>query len=225
MLDVLLHRQILLNLLKDIYSDRHIAPQLGFKGGTCLYFFHGLDRFSTDLDFDFLGDQKQFPLDDIASILKKYIQLEDAWEKHFTFFYIGSYEKSHHRVKVEISKRESSDEYEIRDLYGISVKCMTQPYLFANKLCAIHGRKALANRDLYDAHFMFSKPFDIAHEVIQKTIGLDTHAYFKKLISYIPKHISKRGILDGLGEVLPPEKKQWVKEKLLKELLFYLKSY
>ena len=41
-------------ILKDIYADITINSLLGFKGGTCAYFFYNLPRFSVDLDFDLL---------------------------------------------------------------------------------------------------------------------------------------------------------------------------
>ena len=54
MIDINSHRPILLGILKDLYQDRTVASWLGFKGGTALYFFHGLNRFSVDLDFNLL---------------------------------------------------------------------------------------------------------------------------------------------------------------------------
>ena len=42
-------------ILKDIYSDIRIASLLGFKGGTCAYFFYDLPRFSVVLDFDLIS--------------------------------------------------------------------------------------------------------------------------------------------------------------------------
>ena len=41
-------------ILKDIYTDASISSLLGFKGGTCVYLFYNLPRFSVDLDFDLL---------------------------------------------------------------------------------------------------------------------------------------------------------------------------
>lgn len=46
------HKNILLQILKDIYSDTTIAPYLGFKGGTAAHLFYNLNRDSFDLDFD-----------------------------------------------------------------------------------------------------------------------------------------------------------------------------
>jgi len=36
------HKNILLQILKDIYSDTSISPHLGFKGGTAAHLFYGL---------------------------------------------------------------------------------------------------------------------------------------------------------------------------------------
>lgn len=43
-LDYSKHKAILLQILKDIYSDTSIAPHLGFKGGTAALLFYDLNR-------------------------------------------------------------------------------------------------------------------------------------------------------------------------------------
>jgi len=48
------HQLIMGQILKDIYTNISISSLLGFKGGTCAYFFYDLPRFSVDLDFDLL---------------------------------------------------------------------------------------------------------------------------------------------------------------------------
>ena len=57
-LDTSVHRNVLLRILKDIYTDNSLGPLLGFKGGTATYLFYNLGRFSTDLDFDLLDENK-----------------------------------------------------------------------------------------------------------------------------------------------------------------------
>jgi len=225
MIDMNIHRRILLNILKDLYQDTIVAPWLGFKGGTALYFFHELNRFSVDLDFNLLIDEKDFDSKKIEAILKRYITIKDYSAKKHTFFYLGSYRETHRNVKIEISRRSFNDEYEIQNLYGISVKTMTKPYLFAHKLCAIHDRKVLATRDLFDARFMFMKNFPIADEIIKVRTGLSIERYFEELTHYIPKHLPKEGILHSLGDLLDEKTKEWAKEKLVQDLVFYLKSY
>ncbi|MFZ8803249.1 MAG: nucleotidyl transferase AbiEii/AbiGii toxin family protein [Candidatus Calescibacterium sp.] len=57
--DISKHRNVLLMILKDIYSDATISPSLGFKGETALHLFYNLPRFSIDLDFDLLDEEKK----------------------------------------------------------------------------------------------------------------------------------------------------------------------
>ena len=44
MLDRNIHKTILLQILKDIYTDTSLGPMLGFKGGTAVNFFYDLGR-------------------------------------------------------------------------------------------------------------------------------------------------------------------------------------
>lgn len=178
MINIPLHRQILLGILKDIFQNRGLSPLLGFKGGTCLYFFHGLPRFSTDLDFNLL-DQTSFDPEKFQQILAKYISITDFKEKQQTWFWLGSYKKTHHSVKVEISKRKFNDEYELLDLYGISIQCMTKSHLFAHKLCAIKDRQFMANRDIFDANFMFEHHFPVSNAIIEQRVKMKTTEYFR----------------------------------------------
>jgi|GEM_PF-4860967 len=48
------HETHLRRLLSSIYLNRDLQNNLGFKGGTSLYMFYNLDRFSTDLNFNCL---------------------------------------------------------------------------------------------------------------------------------------------------------------------------
>ena len=57
-LDKNVHKKIMLRILSDISGDAFLVNNLGFKGGTACYFLHGLDRFSLDLDFDSLNEEK-----------------------------------------------------------------------------------------------------------------------------------------------------------------------
>ena len=59
MLDIQKHKFIMVQVLKDIFSDNEIGTTLGFKGGTAAYFFYDLPRFSVDLDFNLLDKSKE----------------------------------------------------------------------------------------------------------------------------------------------------------------------
>jgi predicted nucleotidyltransferase component of viral defense system len=74
------HQLIMGQILKDIYADITISPLLGFKGGTCAYFFYGLPRFSVDLDFDLLSvseENQKIVFEKIVGILSKYGEKKD----------------------------------------------------------------------------------------------------------------------------------------------------
>src|SRR5690606_19624505 len=99
-LDISTHKTILFQLLKEIYSDTTISPFLGFKGGTALLMFYGLDRFSVDLDFDLLDETRaDLVFERIVSILPRYGRLREFRKKRFNLFCVLSYEDKARQVK------------------------------------------------------------------------------------------------------------------------------
>ncbi len=222
MLDKAKHEQFLKNILKDIYTTTDLEGKLAFKGGTCLYLFYGLDRFSVDLDFNLLAEDFNDQL--VTNILTKYLIIDDKFNKHFTWFWLGSYGKGNPRIKIEINKREYPDNYINRDFYGLTIPTMAPDTMFAHKLCAITDRKKLQNRDLFDAHFMFAKQFAINDEIIKIRTSKTRKEYFDYLIDFIEKNVNSNAILDGLGELLSDQQKDYVKATLKRDVLFDLKS-
>jgi predicted nucleotidyltransferase component of viral defense system len=72
MLDIDRHKFILVQILKEIYSNISISSLLGLKGGTAFYLFYNLPRFSVDLDFNLLDlKEKEKVFQIIRIILKK----------------------------------------------------------------------------------------------------------------------------------------------------------
>ena len=222
MLDRQKHEQILKSILRDIYTNPSLQASLALKGGTCLYLFYGLDRFSVDLDFNLRTDQLDETI--LNEIIEKYLQVTERSNKHFTWFWMGSYEKSFQKIKVEVNKRSFPDQYINKDFYGITVSIMNPSYMFAHKLCAITDRKKLQSRDLYDAHFMFNKHFDINEEIIKLRTGKSIREYFNELVLFIEKEVTDSNILTGLGEFLTDQQKNSVRATLKRDLLFDLKS-
>ena len=103
MLMISSHRTIMINILKDIYSDIEISSFLGFKGGTLVYLLYNLPRFSVDLDFDLLQEGKEdYVLEKIGKILEKFGTLREKRNKHFTLFSLLSYGSGERQLKVEI---------------------------------------------------------------------------------------------------------------------------
>jgi predicted nucleotidyltransferase component of viral defense system len=72
-LDMATYKTILFQILKDIYSDTNVSHFFRFKGDTAAFMFHGLDRFSVDLDFDLLDEnQEEYVFTRSIEIVKLY---------------------------------------------------------------------------------------------------------------------------------------------------------
>lgn len=194
---------------------------MAFKGGTCLYIFYGLNRFSTDLDFNLRSEKLDH--EEITKILKKYLNIEDFSSKRNTWFWLGSYEKGLQKIKIEISKRDYPDKYINKNYFGILIPTMDPEFMLAHKLCAIMDRKKLQNRDLFDTWFMFDKQWDPNEDIISIRTGKSKIEYYKDLVKFIEKEVDKKYILEGLGEVIDEKHKNWVRDHLVEELLFQLK--
>jgi len=222
MLDIQKHKIILVQILKDIYSDSRIAPLLGFKGGTAAYLFYKLSRFSVDLDFNLLDIQKkEYVFERIKNIIKKYGEIKEAREKRFTLFFLFSYEEKLRNLKIEISKKIFPNHYKIKNYLGVSMLVMIKEDMFAHKLVALLERKQIANRDIFDIWWFAKNNWDINKKIVKLRTKKEFKAYIKQCIKFIEK-IDNRYILQGLGEVLNEKQKAWVKENLKKDTLFLL---
>src|SRR3989339_1772214 len=125
MLDSAKHKVVLIEILKEIYSDPSLRTILGFKGGTAALLFYDLPRLSIDLDFDLLDqDKKELVLKKIKSILSRHGKVREAREKYYTLFFLLSYEKGKHTLKIDISKRPGLGRFGRRSYLGIPMLVM-----------------------------------------------------------------------------------------------------
>jgi len=226
------HQLIMGQILKDIYSDISIAPLLGFRGGTCAYFFYNLPRFSVDLDFDLLvvtEENQRLVFEKIVSILSKYGEIKDRHIKRFTVFALIYYGDDDHNIKVEINIRKLvkniKDYYEIKEYLGISMLVAKKDYLFASKLSALTLRAETAMRDVYDIYYFAKNNWDINVEVIKERTGKTTKEYLADCVDFVEKFKDNQ-MLQGLGELIDGEKeKMWVRNHLKSDTIFMLKNY
>jgi len=223
MFDIDKHKNILVRILKDIYSDTKLSPALGFKGGTAAFLFYNLNRFSVDLDFDLLNKEKEdYVFKKIEKILKKYGTLKDKQVKKFNLFYFLSYEEKAVNIKVEINRREFGSQYEIKSYLGIPMKVMVRKDMFAHKLVAMYERIGKANRDIFDVWFFSKNDWSINKNIVEKRTNLSFDKFLNKCISTL-KDLPNRSILKGLGEVLDEKQKIWAKNHLKEDVIFNLK--
>ena len=242
-LNIITHKNILLKILKDIYTDTSLGPLLGFKGGTAAYLFYNLNRFSVDLDFDLLNDSKpssatssakatdvkkatagreQEVFKKVENIVKGYGTIKEKSNKRYTLLTILSYSAEAQNIKIEINKRSFGSQYEIKNYLGISMLVMKKEDMLAHKLVAMTERNKTANRDIYDVHFFLNNNWEINKKIVEERTEMKFIDYLKKCIEFI-ENLPGSGILSGMGELLDGKQKVWVKANLKKDILFLLK--
>ena len=226
------HQLIMGLILRDIYSDTTINSLLGFKGGTCAYFFYDLPRFSVDLDFDLLdtkAENKKIVFNKIIDILNKYGDIKDKRIKRYAIFSLLSYGPDDHNIKVEINLRKIikniKEQYEIKEHLSIPMFVARQEYLFAGKLAALTLRCKPAMRDVYDIYYFTKNHWDINTETINNLTGKNVKEQLESSLLFI-ESIRNNEILQGLGELVSSEKeKDWIKKNLKSETIFMIKNY
>jgi predicted nucleotidyltransferase component of viral defense system len=225
-LDTAKHKNILIKILKDIYTDATVSTILGFKGGTAATLFYGLGRFSVDLDFDLLNsDKEDYVFDRIKEIVGNYGTLKEARKKKFNLLYVLSYDDKDinaQNVKVEINRREFGSKYRVESYLGISMQVIERADMVAHKLCAMYERIGKTNRDIFDVQFFLSHDWPVNKKIIEERMGISYLSFLEKCIGVIEK-FDDNNILAGMGELLTEKQKVWAKTKLKSEVLFFLK--
>jgi predicted nucleotidyltransferase component of viral defense system len=224
-MDLNKHKFLMLQILKDIYSDIELANALGFKGGTALMFFYNLNRFSVDLDFNLIAtDKEEHVYQKIRSILLKYGTIFDEAKKYFGPIIVLNYGVGERKLKVEISNRQFDNHYERKNLLGINMKVMVASDMFAHKLCALLDRNELTNRDIFDTHFFLTQRTSINRSIVETRMNMPFDEYIEKCIACL-ENTSDKGMLNGLGELMDEESKKFVRTKLRVETIDLLRFF
>ncbi len=168
--------------LSGIYS--YITNELVFKGGTALFFFQGLDRFSEDLDFTLTNEFEEEKLlnsikdaFDLLGIEMEIKEVKSITGKNYKIRAKGpayTNEASISIVDVEISDRKDVIlNPEVRqhvplyeDIKPFFVPIMSAEEILAEKVRAIMNRNKA--RDVYDLAFLLRKGARFNVELINK---------------------------------------------------------
>ncbi len=222
-LDYSKHKNILLQILKDIYSDASIAPYLGFKGGTAGMMFYDLPRNSVDLDLDLLDETKEKEVfDKISNIVGSYGKITDSYMQRFNLRNVISYDPKAQNIKVEVNRRQFGSKYEMKTYLGISMLVMVQEDMFAHKLMAMLERIGKTSRDIFDVQFFAKNNWPINRKIVEERSGVSYKEALEKCIGILEKMDNKH-ILDGLGELLTDSQKDSARVKLKADTIFQLK--
>lgn len=159
-----------------------------FKGGTCIKYLYGLNRFSEDLDFNLLNSSKRFEaevektLGEISrlGIENSFIKVErfrDAFTCEVAFkgpLFTGS-KQTRNKFRIDAGKHTGiliepewqliSSEYP-ETPENFLVRVLNDEELLAEKLHALNSRKK--GRDLYDAWFLIKKGVPLNRKLLEK---------------------------------------------------------
>lgn len=162
-----------------------------FYGGTCLRIFHGLQRFSEDMDFSLLAPNDKFdftkyfqPIIDEFAIVgreveikkkdkKSFGKVESAFLKDNTDVYDVSFQTDKSiKIKIEVDTQPPlnfrAEQKLLLQPHSFMTRCFTLPDLFAGKMHALVYRgwkNRVKGRDWYDFEWYVrhNVPLDFAH--------------------------------------------------------------
>ncbi|MFC1678208.1 nucleotidyl transferase AbiEii/AbiGii toxin family protein [Patescibacteria group bacterium] len=232
-----IHKAWLYRVLTEISDNQILVNSLRFKGGTCAAMQGYLDRFSIDLDFDFVGSKKSLP-ETRKALEKIFIELgmeiKDSSKEVPQYFlrYPTKDEKQRNTLKVDITMPPpKSNNYETVRLCDIDrvIKCQTIETMFANKLVALIERfekgNAIAGRDLYDIHHFFINGFQYRGEVIiERRKSKELAKFFDQLIQFVDKEITEKVINQDINMLLPSKSFHRIRKVLKQETLMFLRD-
>ena len=162
-----------------------------FYGGTCLRIFHGLQRFSEDMDFSLLAPDDKFdfakyfqPIIDEFTIVGREVEIkkkdkkgfgkvESAFLKDNTDVYDVSFQSDKSiKIKIEVDTQPPlnfrTEQKLLLQPHSFMARCFTLPDLFAGKMHALVYRgwkNRVKGRDWYDFEWYVrhNVPLDFAH--------------------------------------------------------------
>ena len=202
-----------------------------FYVGTCLRIFHGLQRFSEDMDFSLLNPDPEFDftmyfqpiIDEFASIgrtvdikkkdKKNFGKVESAFLKDNTDVYDISFqtEKSI-KIKIEVDTNPplqfSTEQKLLMEPRSFMTRCFTLPDLFAGKMHALVYRawkNRVKGRDWYDFEWYVKNriPLDFKHlqERIKEFNGCEKSK--EEFLEDLKVRLSTSDIKQVKADVLP----------------------
>jgi len=229
------HKAWLYRTLIAIVDDQSLVDSLRFKGETCAAMRGFLNRFSVDLDFDFVGQSQELPvlrkrLENIFFALG--LEIKDKSNKVPQYFLkYPAVGRDRSTLKIDITfPVPKTNVYEFANLLEIDrlVNCQTIETMFANKLVALIERfeknGSIAGRDLYDIHYFFIGGYKYNTEVIEERRGETIDKFLHHLIDFIERHINNTVIDQDLNTLLPQMDFRRVREILKRETVMFLRD-
>ena len=203
-------------VLSGLYRGGFFS-EAAFYGGTCLRIFHGLERFSEDMDFTLLRKDPSFSMEkyfpaiiDECRLLGREVeitlknkqsfgQVESAFLKDNTDVYDLSFrtEKSI-KVKIEVDTQPplefDTEERLLLQPFSFMTRCLTLPNLFAGKMHALVFRtwkNRVKGRDWFDFEWY-----------VRNSVPLNFHHLQVRIREFNGRELGKKQFAELLKEKL-----------------------
>jgi hypothetical protein len=193
------------------------GPQIAFKGGTALKLFHGLPRYSEDIDYDsFPGVSAQELMNALRELFaKRRWEMTDEAIKYFTILlelrFAGP--ERHFRVKIEISTREKELETTVLSFRGVPILTLEPSFLMTEKLLTFVDRQA--GRDIFDAWFILKHGYSLKESLIKRAFP-GYKGFYQSMLNIVEKADTKK-ILRDTGKLLGKDHRNWIRTSFLSD--------
>ena len=202
-----------------------------FYGGTCLRIFHGLLRFSEDMDFTLVDKNPTIhlenyfqPIREVFALTGKDVVITKKEELHFgrvesaflkedtTAYDIAFQTEKTIKVKIELDTNPpllfDTEQKLMMQPYSVMIRCLTLPDLFAGKMHALvfrNWKTRIKGRDWYDFEWYIRHniPLHFAHlqERIREFNGQEVTQ--EKFIHLLRDRLANANINQVKEDVLP----------------------
>lgn len=191
-------REITQEVILAGLSRSDFFSRAGFHGGTCLRVFHGLNRFSEDLDFALIGPDADFELHSYLEQISRELNAfgynfeisdrggsetaarkaflkDDSIGKLLTLNYrikTGPLQKMRIKLEVDTNPPEGAL-YEMPVLdypFPAAIRVFDSKSLFAGKIHALLCRTYLKGRDWYDFVWYTARMTGVNHQLLTAAI-------------------------------------------------------
>lgn len=208
-------------LLAGLYSGGFFESA-AFYGGTCLRIFHGLQRFSEDMDFSLLARDDAFdfskyfqPIVDAFALVGREVEIKkkDKKMKDNTDVYDVMFqtEKSI-KIKIEVDTcpplNFKTEQKLLLQPHSFMTRCFTLPDLFAGKMHALVYRawkNRVKGRDWYDFEWYVrhNVPLDFVHLAERCKQFNDEDITLEQFKEKLKERFSTADIMQVKEDVLP----------------------
>lgn len=191
--------------------------EAAFYGGTCLRIFHGLQRFSEDMDFSLLAPNEDFdftkyfqPIIDQFALVDRNVEIKKKDKKNFgkeesaflkdntDVYNITFQTEKSIKIKIEVDTQPPMSFHTEQKLLllpeSFMTRCFTLPCLYAGKMHALVYRawkKRVKGRDWYDLEWY-----------VRHNVPLNFTHLHERALQFNNEDITKESFLEKLNEHL-----------------------